>query len=218
MIEPEMAFTDLKENIEIAEKYLKYLLKYVLENCEEDMTFFDRFIEKNLLQKLTSIIKNPFEILSYTKAIEILKKSNKTFEFKVEWGVDLQSEHERFLTENYFKKPVVITDYPSKIKAFYMKQNKDNKTVAAMDILVPKIGEIIGGSQREDDYNVLKNTIKERNLEEKDYLWYLDLRKYGTVPHSGFGLGFERMVQFITGMENVRDVIPFPRYPGHAEF
>jgi asparaginyl-tRNA synthetase len=218
MIEPEMAFTDLNKNIEVAEEYLKYLIKYVLETCEEDMAFFDKFVEKNLLQKLNNILKNPFEILPYTKAIEILKKSKENFEFKVQWGVDLQSEHERYLTENFFKKPVVVIDYPSKIKAFYMKQNEDNKTVAAMDVLVPKIGEIIGGSQREDDYDVLKNKIKEMELEEKDYLWYLDLRKYGSVPHSGFGLGFERMVQFITGMENVRDVIPFPRYPGHAEF
>ncbi len=218
MIEPEMAFCDLKTNIDIAEEYLKYLIDSTLKDCTKDLEFFDRFIEKNLLQRLDHVRSTSFIRISYTEAIEILNKSGKKFEFPCNWGADLQSEHERFLTEEHFKKPVVLTDYPSTIKAFYMRENKDQKTVAAMDILVPKIGELIGGSQREERLHLLQSKIQKMDLQEEDYWWYLDLRKYGTVPHSGFGLGFERLVQFITGMENIRDVIAFPRYPGHVDF
>lgn len=218
MIEPELAFADLKADMECAESYLKFCVTYVLEHCTEDLQFFDQFIEKGLLKRLQNVAGSPFAHLSYTQAIAILKKAPKTFEFPVEWGTDLQSEHERYLAEEHCKKPVILTDYPANIKAFYMRTNPDEKTVAAMDILVPKIGEIIGGSQREERRDVLEKKIAEWGLKREDYWWYLELREYGTVPHAGFGLGFERLVLFITGMENIRDVIPFPRFPGHAEF
>ena len=218
MIEPEMAFCDLEKDIECAEEYLKFCVKYVVENCSEDLAFFDKFIEKGLLLKLQKVLQEPFAKIPYTETIEILKKAPKKFEFPVEWGIDLQSEHERYLAEEYCKKPVVITDYPKDIKAFYMRSNDDGKTVAAMDLLVPKIGELIGGSEREERLDVLEKKIEEHKLNRDDYWWYLELREYGTVPHAGFGLGFERLVQFVTGIENIRDVIAFPRYPGHCEF
>jgi asparaginyl-tRNA synthetase len=218
MIEPEMAFADLKDDMELAENYLKFIIQAVLKNCLADLEFFDAFVEKGLIARLQHVASSPFAHLSYTEAVEILKKSGKTFEFPIQWGADLQSEHERYLAEEYCKKPVILTDYPAQIKAFYMKLNPDGKTVAAMDVLVPKIGEIIGGSQREDQFELLKNKILSQNLKLEDYKWYLELRQYGSVPHAGFGAGFERLVQFITGMENIRDVIPFPRYPNHAEF
>lgn len=218
MIEPEMAFADLKDNMECAEAFLKYLFSYVLKNCAEDMEFFDAFIEKGVIDRLRHVVESPFAYLTYTEAVEILKKSGKTFQFPVEWGIDLQSEHERFLAEEHCKKPVILTNYPAKIKAFYMRDNDDGKTVAAMDVLVPKIGEIIGGSQREERYDRLEKKIIDFGLKPEDYWWYLQLRKYGSVPHAGFGAGFERLVQFTTGMENIRDAIPFPRFPGHAEF
>ncbi len=218
MIEPEMAFADIKDNMDNAEAYLKFVFKYVLENCQEDMAFFDKFIAEGTIEKLRAIVETPFERTSYTEAVKILEKSGKTFEFPVSWGVDLQSEHERYLAEEHFKKPVILTDYPKQIKSFYMRQNDDGKTVAAMDVLVPKIGEIIGGSQREDRLDVLTAKLDEVGLPHEAYWWYLELRKYGSVPHAGYGVGFERLVQFVTGMENIRDVIPFPRYPGKAEF
>jgi asparaginyl-tRNA synthetase len=218
MIEPEMAFADLKDDMECAESYLKFLIQYVLENCTEDMEFFDAFVEKGIIERLRHVASSPFAHMTYTQAVEILKKSGKTFQFPVEWGSDLQSEHERFLAEEYCKKPVILTDYPAKIKSFYMRANDDGKTVAAMDVLVPKIGEIIGGSQREERLDRLEKKIVDFGLKPEDYWWYLQLRKYGSVPHAGFGAGFERLVQFTTGMENIRDVIPFPRFPGHAEF
>ncbi|MBD3272929.1 asparagine--tRNA ligase [Candidatus Dependentiae bacterium] len=218
MIEPEMAFADLNKNMECAEKYIQYCLEYVLEKCPQDMEFFNKFISKGIIEKLKNVINNPFEKLEYTKAIEILKNSKKKFEFPIEWGKDLQSEHERYLAEEYFKKPVIVYNYPAEIKSFYMRTNDDGKTVAAMDVLVEGVGEIIGGSQREERLEILEKKTDKIGLNKKDYWWYLELRKYGSVPHSGFGLGFERLVQFVTGMENVRDVIPFPRYPGHCEF
>jgi len=218
MIEPEMAFADLQADMECAESYLKFCVSYVLEHCKEDLEFFDKFIENGLLERLRNVASSSFAHIPYTKAIEILKQAPKQFEFPVEWGTDLQSEHERYLAEEYCKKPVILTDYPAAIKAFYMRGNDDGKTVAAMDILVPKIGEIIGGSQREERLDVLEQKIGDFGLKREDYWWYLELREYGSVPHAGFGLGFERLVLFVTGMENIRDVIPFPRFPGHAEF
>jgi asparaginyl-tRNA synthetase len=218
MIEPEMAFADLKDDMECAESYLKFCVNYVLEHCAQDLQFFDRFIEKGLLLRLQNVVESPFAHIPYTEAIEILKKAPKTFEFPTEWGVDLQSEHERYLAEEYCKKPVIVTDYPAAIKAFYMRANEDGKTVGALDILVPKIGEIIGGSQREERLDVLRRKLNECGLKKEDYWWYLELREYGSVPHAGFGVGFERLLLFITGMENIRDVIPFPRFPGHCEF
>ncbi len=218
MIEPEMAFADLKDNMEVAESYLKHIIHSTLKKCHADLEFFDNFIEKGLITRLEHVASSPFAHLTYTEAVDILQKSGKTFEYRVEWGSDLQSEHERYLAEEHCKKPVIITDYPAKIKAFYMKLNPDGKTVAAMDVLVPKIGEIIGGSAREDQFDLLKNKILAQGLPLEAYDWYLQLRRFGSVPHAGFGAGFERLVQFITGMENIRDVIPFPRYPGHAEF
>ncbi len=218
MLEPEMAFSDLDDCIKLAQDYLKYMIETALNENEQDMEFFDKFMEKNLIQRLEHVLKSDFEKIPYTEAVKILEKSNKKFEYPVKWGNDLQSEHERYLTEEYFKKPVVVIDYPKDIKAFYMLENKDQKTAAAMDILVPKIGEIVGGSQREDNYDTLLKKIKEKNLNLDTYKWYLDLRKYGTVPHSGFGVGFERLLQFISGIENIRDVIAFPRTPGHADF
>lgn len=218
MIEPEMAFANLQDDMECAESYLKYILTHLLNDCEEDIAFFDQFIENGLINRLANVINSPFEHLPYTKAIDILKKSGKTFEYSCDWGCDLQSEHERYLAEEVFKKPLILTDYPKEIKAFYMRGNEDGKTVAAMDVLVPKIGEIIGGSQREERYDVLKQKIIDCKLDPEAYWWYLDLRKYGSVPHAGFGAGFERLILFATGMENIRDVIPFPRYPGSADF
>jgi asparaginyl-tRNA synthetase len=218
MVEPEMAFCDLEGDMEVAEAFLKHLFRAVLEACPDDMKFFNDRIDSSAIATLEHIIASPFEHLTYGEAVDILTKSGKSFEFPVEWGKDLQSEHERYLTEEHLKRPLVVTDYPKGIKAFYMYVNDDERTVRAMDVLVPRIGEIIGGSQREDRLEVLKRRIAECNLPEGDYWWYLDLRRHGSVPHAGFGLGFERMVQFITGMQNIRDVIPFPRVPGYAEF
>lgn len=218
MIEPEMAFADLADDCELAENYLKTIFQAVLETCEEDMHLFDKFIKKGALSRLQNIIENQFAQITYTEAVEILEKSGKTFSFPIHWGCDLQSEHERFLCEEHFKKPVIVSDYPANIKAFYMRDNDDGKTVAAMDVLVPDVGEIIGGSQREERLDVLREKMQKVGLDPKEYWWYLELRKYGSVPHSGFGAGFERLVQFATGMDNIRDVIPFPRTPGNAEF
>ncbi len=218
MIEPEMAFCTLEGNMEIAEKFLKYVLQYVLDNSKEDMNFFNSFVQKGIIDDIKHVIKSPFTHLTYTEAVDILLKADVKFEFPVEWGHDLQSEHERYLTEKVYNGPVILTDYPQGIKAFYMKQNDDGKTVRAMDILVPRLGEIIGGSERESDLEKLKTRLSEQDLDPKDYWWYLELRQYGTVPHSGFGLGFERLVQYVTGMQNIRDVIPFPRTVGSAEF
>ncbi|MDR4503698.1 MAG: asparagine--tRNA ligase [Candidatus Scalindua sp.] len=218
MIEPEMAFADLDDDAELAEEYIRYLITRVLEECSEDMAFFNNRIDKTILDTLRQVSESKFVRISYTDAIEILKKSGHKFEYDTIWGRDLQTEHERFLTEKEFKKPVIVTDYPREIKAFYMKQNDDGKTVAAMDVLVPKIGEIIGGSQREDDLQKLDARIQEQGMSLAPYWWYRDLRKFGSVPHAGFGLGFERFVQFVTGMDNIRDVIPFPRTPKSAEF
>lgn len=218
MIEPEMAFCTLEGNMETAEKFLKYILQYVLDNSSEDMIFFNSFVQKGIIDDIKHVIKSPFTHITYTEAVDILIKADADFEFPVEWGHDLQSEHERYLTETIYKGPVILTDYPRQIKAFYMKQNEDGKTVRAMDILVPRLGEIIGGSERESDLEKLKTRLDEQNLDHKDYWWYLELRKYGTVPHSGFGLGFERLIQYVTGMQNIRDVIPFPRTVGSADF
>jgi asparaginyl-tRNA synthetase len=218
MIEPEMAFATLKEDMECAESFLKFVIRRALDRSFEDLQFFDQFIEKGLLDRLRSIVAQPFAHLTYTEAVTILEKAPKKFEYPVAWGKDLQSEHERYLAEDYCKKPVILTDYPQQIKAFYMRMNEDGKTVSAMDVLVPKIGEIIGGSQREERLDVLEQKIEKMGFKKEDYWWYLELRKFGTVPHAGFGLGFERLVQFVTGMENIRDVIPFPRFPGHADF
>lgn len=218
MIEPEMAFADIKDDMECAESYIKFVINYVLEHCKDDMAFFNQFIEPGVIERLQKVVEGPFEQSTYTYAIRVLQKSGKTFQYPVEWGLDLQSEHERYLTEEFFNKPVILTDYPRKIKAFYMRDNDDGKTVACMDVLVPKIGEIIGGSQREERIDVLERKLAEFNLSKEAYQWYLDLRRYGSVPHAGFGLGFERLLQFITGLDNIRDVIPFPRYPGNADF
>jgi asparaginyl-tRNA synthetase len=218
MVEPEMAFCDLEGDMDLAEAFLKYIFKYVLETCPEDMEFFNQRIDDSVLATADNIINNEFARVTYTEAISLLEKSGKTFEYPVEWGLDMQSEHERYLAEEYFKKPTIVTDYPAKIKAFYMRLNPDEKTVRAMDILAPKIGEIIGGSQREERLDVLENRIQAVGLDPAPYWWYLDLRRYGTVPHAGFGLGFERLVQFMTGMGNIRDVIPFPRAPQEVEF
>ena len=217
MIEPEMAFADLQDNMAIAESMIKYIISYVLENAPEEMNFFNQFVDKGLLERLDNVVNSDFGRITYTDAIEILKKHNDGFDYKVEWGCDLQTEHERFLTEKEFKRPVFVTDYPKEIKAFYMKQNPDGKTVAAMDCLVPGIGEIIGGSEREADYDKLLARMNELGLNAEDYGFYLDLRKYGTVTHSGYGLGFERMVMYLTGMSNIRDVIPFPRTVGNCD-
>lgn len=218
MIEPEMAFYDITDNQDLAEDFLQYLVGYVLQNCVDDLEFLQKMYDKELVERLKFVTENTFERLSYAKAIDILVSSEVKFEFPVKWGVDLQSEHERFLVEKHFKKPVILTDYPRDIKAFYMKQNDDGKTVRAMDVLFPKIGEIIGGSQREENYEKLIGRIREMGIPEKDVWWYLETRKFGTAPHSGFGLGFERLVLFVTGMGNIRDVIPFPRTPLNAEF
>lgn len=218
MVEPEMAFCDLQGDMDLAEAFLKYIFKSVLERCPEDMEFFNQRIDDSVLATADNIIHNEFERITYTDAIALLEKADRKFEFPVNWGLDLQSEHERYLAEELFKKPVIVSDYPVGIKAFYMRLNDDEKTVAAMDVLAPKIGEIIGGSQREERLNVLEKRIKNQGMNPEDLWWYLDLRRYGTVPHAGFGLGFERLVQFMTGMGNIRDVIPFPRTPLSAEF
>jgi asparaginyl-tRNA synthetase len=218
MIEPEVAFNDIHDNMDLAEDFLKYLINYALENCQDDLEFLNKMIDKELLERLKFVVNNEFIRLSYTEGIDILMNSGEKFEFPVSWGLDLQSEHERYLVEKHFKKPVILTDYPKEIKAFYMKQNDDNKTVRAMDVLFPRIGEIIGGSQREEVLEKLENRIREMGMPEEELWWYLDTRKYGTVTHAGFGLGFERLVLFVTGMANIRDVIPFPRTPRNAEF
>ena len=218
MIEPEIAFADLQDDMELAEDMLKYIINYCLKNAPEEMEFFNNFVDKGLLDRLNNVVSNQFAHVTYTEAIEILQKNKDKFEYPVEWGCDLQTEHERYLTEEVFKRPVFVTDYPKEIKAFYMKLNPDKKTVAAVDVLVPGIGEIIGGSQREENYDVLLERIRELGMDPADYSWYLDLRKYGTNKHAGFGLGFERAVMYITGMNNIRDVLPFPRTVGTAEF
>ena len=218
MIEPEICFADLKDDMDLAESMLKYVINYVLEHCPEEMEFFNNFIDKTLLDRLNNVVNSDFGRITYTDAVKELEKHNDEFEYKVSWGVDLQTEHERYLSEKIFKKPVFVTDYPAEIKAFYMKLNPDGKTVAASDLLAPGIGEIIGGSQREDNLEVLQNKIKDLNMDEQDYWWYLDLRRYGSVPHAGFGLGFERLMMYMTGMQNIRDVIPFPRTPKNCEF
>ena len=218
MIEPEMAFYDLDDNRQLAEDFIKYQIKYVMEHCPDDLAFFDQRIEPGLLAALNHVLEKPFAHVPYTEAVKLLEKSGETFQYPVEWGMDLQTEHERYLTEQTFKQPIIVTDYPKKIKAFYMRENDDGQTVRAMDVLVPRIGEIIGGSQREERYDVLLRRIRETGLNEEAYWWYLELRKFGTAPHSGFGLGFERMMMFVTGMKNIRDVIAFPRTPGNAAF
>jgi len=218
MVEPEMAFYDLDDDMDLAEEFIKYLLVDVLENCSKDMEFFNQRIDKTILEVMQNIVDNEFERLTYTNAIDILEKSKETFTYPVKWGLALQAEHERHLSEKVFKKPIIVYNYPEKIKSFYMKLNEDGETVRAMDVLLPKLGEIIGGSQREDDYDILLKRLKDNNLDPEEYWWYLDLRRFGSAPHSGFGLGFERLVQFVTGMENIRDVIPFPRTPKHACF
>ena len=218
MIEPEVAFNDIHANMDLAEDFLKYLINYALDNCRDDLEFLNIMVDKELIATLNFVIKNKFIRMSYTEAVEILKSAGRKWEFPVEWGCDLQAEHERYLVENHFKCPVILTDYPMEIKAFYMKQNDDGKTVRAMDVLFPRIGEIIGGSQREEEYDKLLSRIRELHLPEDDLWWYLDTRRFGTVVHAGFGLGFERLLQFVTGMSNIRDVIPFPRTPKNAEF
>lgn len=218
MIEPEMAFYELEDNMALAQEFIQYCVQYALDNCKEDLEFLNKMYDKELLERLKFVTANSFERVSYTDAIEVLQNSGQKFEFKVEWGTDLQSEHERYLVEKHYKKPVILFNYPKHIKAFYMKQNEDGKTVRAMDVLFPGIGEIIGGSQREENYDKLLSRIKETGMEEEGLWWYLETRKFGTAPHSGFGLGFERLVLFVTGMANIRDVIPFPRTPKNAEF
>ncbi len=218
MIEPEMAFMDNNQNMDVAEAMLKYVINYVMENAKEELEFCNQFVDKGLIDRLNHVRNSNFERVTYTRAIEILKEHEEKFDVKVEWGMDLQTEHERYLTEQIFKKPIFVTDYPKDIKAFYMKLNPDNKTVAAMDCLVPGIGEIVGGSQREEDYAKLEKRINELGLDMDSYTWYMDLRKYGSVVHSGYGLGFERLIMYITGIENIRDVLPFPRTVHHCEF
>ncbi|MDP4176888.1 MAG: asparagine--tRNA ligase [Bacillota bacterium] len=218
MVEPEIAFADLKDDMELAENMVKYVINYVMENAYEEMQFFNSFIDKGLFERLNNIVNSDFGRVTYTEAVEILLKSGEKFSYPVEWGIDLQTEHERYLTEKVFKKPIFVTDYPKDIKAFYMRVNDDNKTVAAMDLLVPGVGEIIGGSQREERLDLLEKRLDELDLNKEDYWWYLELRKYGGTKHSGFGLGFERIIMYITGMTNIRDVIPFPRTTGSAEF
>ncbi|MBI2999238.1 MAG: asparagine--tRNA ligase [Deltaproteobacteria bacterium] len=218
MIEPEMAFHELEDNMRLAEEFLKFTIRYVLENCREDLEFFNKFVEKTVLGTLEHVAESSFAHLSYTDAVQALQDAGRTWEFPPEWGRDLQTEHERFLSEEVFKKPVIVTDYPKDIKPFYMRVNDDNRTVRAMDVLVPRVGEIIGGSQREERYDVLLRRLRETGLDEKPYWWYLDLRRFGSVPHSGFGLGLERMMMYLTGLKNIRDVIPFPRTPGNADF
>ncbi len=218
MIEPEIAFADLADDMELARDLIKYVISYVLETCPAEMEFFNNFFDKGLLERLNNIVNSEFGHVTYTEAVELLQKSGETFQYPVQWGIDLQTEHERYLTEKVFGRPVFVTDYPKEIKAFYMRLNDDGKTVRAMDLLVPGVGEIIGGSQREERYDVLKARIAELGLNEEDYWWYLDLRKYGGTRHAGFGLGFERLIMYITGIPNIRDVLPFPRTVGNAEF
>ena len=218
MIEPEMAFYDITDNMDLAEEFIKYLVRYALDNNMDDLRFLNDMFDKGLIERLESVLKEDFVRLDYTSAIDILLKANKKFDYPVSWGIDLQSEHERYLVENHFKRPVILTDYPKDIKAFYMKQNDDGKTVRAMDVLFPTIGEIIGGSEREADYQKLLNRVHELGMTEEQYWWYFETRKFGSAPHSGFGLGFERRLLFVTGMTNIRDVIPFPRTPQNAEF
>lgn len=218
MVEPEISFADLEDNMELAEDLIKYIINFVLENCPEEMAFFNSFIDKGLLDRLDNIVSSDFVRITYSEAIDLLLKSDHSFEYPVEWGCDLQTEHERYITEQIYNAPVFVTDYPKDIKAFYMRANDDGKTVRAMDLLVPGVGEIIGGSQREERYEVLMDRIKEMGLKEEDYWWYLELRKFGTATHSGFGLGFERIIMYLTGVSNIRDVIPFPRTPKNAEF
>ncbi|WFA09648.1 asparagine--tRNA ligase [Tissierella sp. Yu-01] len=218
MMEPEIAFADLRDNMRLAEDMMKYVISYVMENAKEEMEFFNNFIDKGLIERLENVVNSEFGVITYTEAVEILKEAKEDFQYKVEWGVDLQTEHERYLTEKVFKKPVFVIDYPKEIKAFYMRVNEDNKTVAAMDLLVPGIGEIIGGSQREERLEVLEQKIIDIGMEPEDYWWYLELRKYGGTKHAGFGLGFERAIMYLTGISNIRDVIPFPRTVNSAEF
>ncbi|MFZ0282028.1 MAG: asparagine--tRNA ligase, partial [Bacteroidales bacterium] len=218
MIEPEMAFYDIVDNMDLAEEFVKYLIKYALDNCADDLEFLNSMVDKGLIERLKSVLENEFVRLTYTEAVKILTESSRTWEYQVGWGRDLQAEHERYLVEEHFKRPVILIDYPREIKAFYMKQNDDGKTVKAMDVLFPGIGEIIGGSQREENFEKLLGRIRELQLPEKDLWWYLETRKFGSAPHSGFGLGFERLILFMTGMSNIRDVIPFPRTPKNAEF
>ena len=218
MIEPEVAFYDIHDNMDLAEDFLKYLIRYALEHCKDDIAFLNEMFDKELVERLNFVIANDFVRLTYTEGVEILEKSGHKFEFPVYWGADLQSEHERYLVEKHFKRPVILTDYPKEIKSFYMKQNEDGKTVRGMDVLFPKIGEIIGGSEREADYDKLVTRTKELNMNTDPIWWYMETRKFGTAPHAGFGLGFERLILFITGMANIRDVIPFPRTPNNAEF
>ncbi len=218
MIEPEISFADLKDNMQLAEDMLKYVISYLLDNAPEEMEFFNQFVDKGLIERLTQLVGSAFREVTYTEAVDLLIKSGKKFEFPVKWGDDLQTEHERYLTEEIFKGPIFVTNYPKDIKAFYMRQNEDGKTVAAMDCLVPGVGEIIGGSQREERYDVLMDRIKELGLNPEDYWWYMDLRKYGCAKHAGYGLGFERLIMYVTGMSNIRDVIPFPRTVGNCEF
>jgi asparaginyl-tRNA synthetase len=218
MIEPEVAFFDLNDNMQLAEDMLKFIIQYVLENAPEEMQFFNDFVDKGLLERLHSVVNSDFGHVTYTQAVDLLLKSGHEFDYPVKWGIDLQTEHERYLTETIFKKPIFVTDYPKEIKAFYMRLNDDGKTVAAMDCLVPGVGEIIGGSQREERMDVLLERMKEFDLREEDYGWYLDTRKYGTNKHAGYGLGFERAIMYVTGISNIRDVIPFPRTVGTAEF
>jgi len=218
MIEPEMSFYDITDNMDLAEEFIKYCVQYALDHCADDIAFLNKMYDEHLIERLQSVLKEEFVRLDYTEGIDILSKATKKFEFPVSWGMDLQSEHERYLVEEHFKRPVIVTNYPRDIKAFYMKQNDDGRTVRAMDVLFPQIGEIIGGSEREANYDKLLSEIERRNIPMKDMWWYLETRKFGTVPHSGFGLGFERLILFVTGMANIRDVIPFPRTPGNAEF
>ena len=218
MIEPELAFADLEDDMQVAEDMVKYILNYVMEYCPEEMEFFNKFVDKGLLERLDHVVNSDFDRVPYTKAVDILQKSGADFKYPVEWGMDVQTEHERYLTEKVFKKPIFVTDYPKDIKAFYMRQNDDGKTVAAADMLVPGVGEIIGGSQREERLDVLEARMKELGMNLDNYWWYLDLRKYGGVKHSGYGLGFERMIMYATGISNIRDVLPFPRTPNNAEF
>jgi asparaginyl-tRNA synthetase len=220
MIEPEMAFYNLSDNMQLTQDFIKYLIRWVLDRCQEEMQFFleREWVAKDHVQNLESVANSNFAAIDYTEAIKILEKSGKKFEFPVHWGMDLQSEHERYLTDEHVKGPVFVVNYPKEIKAFYMKVNEDGKTVRAMDALVPKLGEIVGGSQREERHDVLLERIREMKLPEENYWWYLQLRKFGTVPHAGFGLGFERFLMYVTGMQNIRDVIPFPRFPGYSKF
>ena len=219
MIEPEMAFCDLNKDMDIIEEMVKYIISYTMEQCPAEMAFFNQFVDKGLIDRLNHVVNSDFVRLTYTEAIELLKKANKKFEYPVTgWGMDLQSEHERYITEEVFKAPVFLIDYPKEIKAFYMRRNDDGKTVAACDLLVPGIGEIVGGSQREERYDVLKQIIQDQGMDEANYWWYLELRKYGGVKHAGFGLGFERMIMYLTGVDNIRDVLPFPRTPRSADF